>query len=238
MTAATAATRESAAPAPPLAPVVRFEGVGLSADVAGARASFALLPGAMLAVEGSPIADVAATPRIAALRVRPPAEGTVWLDGRDARAFGRREAAAWRARVGYLDAGPAALDHLSVYDNAALRRRLAGEQPDHYAGPVEELLRWLNLWRRAADRAATLEPGEQRRLSLAIALCRGPDLLIADRPDEDLDDVARAGLLRMISEARRAGTAVLIACSPASLSRLAPDAVLRLRDGRAELGDR
>ncbi len=238
MTTAVAATmREAASAMPPAPPLVRFEAVRTGRDGAGARVSFAIAPGALLLVEGAPAEEVDALLRMAALRAAPPTEGVAWLAGRDARGFTRRDAAAWRASIGYVDAAPAAVDHMSVFANAALPRRLAGERAADCAAPVEELLRWVGLWRRAGERADSLSLAGQRRLSLAMALSRGPELLIANRPEAGLDDVGRAALLRLIGEARRAGTAVLIATSADAGTGLQPDAVLRLRDGRADLAD-
>jgi ABC-2 type transport system ATP-binding protein len=78
--------------------------------------------------------------------------------------------------------------------------------------PVDrnELLELTGLTSLASRRWRRLSGGEQQRLSLAIALCGGDDLLILDEPTAAVDPDGRARILALITERAKAGSTVLM----------------------------
>lgn len=75
---------------------------------------------------------------------------------------------------------------------------------------VGELLELTGLTSLADRRWRRLSGGEQQRLSLAIALCGGDDLLILDEPTAAVDPDGRARILALITERAKAGSTVLM----------------------------
>jgi ABC-type branched-subunit amino acid transport system ATPase component len=68
---------------------------------------------------------------------------------------------------------------------------------------VIEMLEFINLGSRALDHVSTLSQGEQRRLSIGIALASNPGLILFDEPTgglirEDTDEITR--LIRKIND--------------------------------------
>jgi len=62
-----------------------------------------------------------------------------------------------------------------------------------------------------ADRRwRSLSGGEQQRLSLAIALCGGTDLLMLDEPTAAVDVEGRDRILDLITELGRSGSTILL----------------------------
>ncbi|MCW8905184.1 ABC transporter ATP-binding protein [Sedimenticola sp.] len=93
-------------------------------------------------------------------------------------------------QLGFVFQEPRLLPWLSVYDNVAL---VAPDKPAR----IQQLLFEVGLQEVATLEASRLSLGMARRVSLARALVREPELLILDEPFNSLDQ-ARAAQLRLL----------------------------------------
>ena len=227
------ARRGVTAPAPS-GPAVRFEGVGMrygrapevlrDLDLTLTTGSFQFLTGASGAGKSSLLKLIYLAHR--------PSRGLVTLFGHDIASAGRRELPFLRRRIGVVFQEFRLLDHLSVFDNAALPLRLAGLRPKAYHDDVEELLAWVGLGSRLQAMPATLSGGEKQRLAIARAVVGRPELILADEPTGNVDAEMGARLLRLFAELNRLGATVLIATHDEALVARAQRPVLHLKDGR------
>ncbi|MEO7027669.1 MAG: ATP-binding cassette domain-containing protein, partial [Caulobacteraceae bacterium] len=195
--------------------------------------SFALAAGSFHVVTGAPGSGKTRLLRLAGLRTWP-ARGAIWLAGRDTGGLDRRAVVGARRRIGFMAAGDPAFLHLDVFDNAAAPRRIAGESRTSYSEPVMELLRWVGLARSPDAPAGRLAMAQRRRLSLAMALACGPDLLLADEPTAGLADADAKAVLRLLAQAHAAGTTVLMATGDEKLATSSGAPIMRLRGGGLE----
>jgi putative ABC transport system ATP-binding protein len=157
-------------------------------------------------------------------------------DGGNVRIAGQRishrtesDRARIRARhVGMLFQSANLAEHLSVAQNLALVRSLAGcpstDAPD--------LLGMLGLQDRSGAYPNQLSGGELARAGLAVALANSPTVLLADEPTGELDSATEAHVLDLLIAATHRGTAVVVA-SHSSAVAAAATRVLRLDDGKA-----
>lgn len=126
------------------------------------------------------------------------------------------------------------LDHLSVFENAALPLRLAGERIEDRRADVEEMLQWVGL----ADRRAALPPqlsgGEKQRLAIARAVVAGPELILADEPTGNVDAAMAERLLGLFQALNRLGVTVLVATHDTALADRSGANRLHLEGGRLE----
>ncbi len=114
----------------------------------------------------------------------------------------------------------------SVRDNVnfILKRRGLSGQPLKDA--ADNLLARANLADREDARARVLSGGQQRRLALAQALAREPDMLLLDEPTAGLDPTAAVAVERMIREAAAEGRSIVLSSHDiAQVRRLADVAV-------------
>jgi putative ABC transport system ATP-binding protein len=119
-------------------------------------------------------------------------------------------------------------DHLTVRNNLALVRSLAGRRG---RADRPDVIGLLGLWDRADAYPGQLSGGELARAGLAIALANAPALVLADEPTGELDSATETRVLELRSAAAARGTAVLVAShSPAVAA--AATRVIRLTDGR------
>ena len=130
------------------------------------------------------------------------------------------------------------LDHLSVFDNAALPLRLRGLNAADYSADVQEMLAWVGLGDRADDRPTALSGGEKQRLAIARAVITRPGLIVADEPTGSVDAVMADKLLRLFQSLNRLGATVLIASHDEALAQRSGARVLRLEAGRLSVPSR
>lgn len=160
-----------------------------------------------------------------------PDGGTVRVDGVRITRRPEAERSRLRARlVGILTQSGNLLPHLSVAQNIALARRVAGRTP---SGPREDVLEALGLTHRAHAMPDTLSGGETVRAGLAVALANNPPVLLADEPTGELDSVTEHQVLDLLGRRARHGTALLVA-SHSSAVAAAADRIISLTDGTVQ----
>jgi heme exporter protein A len=139
---------------------------------------------------------------------------------------------AWklRGRIGYLGHEPLLYRDLSGRENLRFQARLHGIGRAAAALRIEELLRAMEMDRRADERVAELSAGMRQRLSICRCVLHRPELLLLDEPDSNLDVEGRELARELIGPG--SGTRVVVTHDP---ERHLPEAdqVLRLGIGEA-----
>jgi cell division transport system ATP-binding protein len=220
--------------------MVRLDGVGLQYERAetpgpGPEAlrdiSFAIPEGGFRWLRGPSGAGKSSLLRLMQLAVRP-TRGRLLVLGTEVARAHRRELPVLRRRIGMVFQDFRLLQHLSVYDNVALPLRLAGRPEGQLRTDVVEMLRWVGLARHLDARPAELSGGEQQRVAIARAVVGRPNLLLADEPTGNLDDVQAERLMQLLKEMNRLGATVVVATHNDALVKRHPGWALRLDQGR------
>jgi cell division transport system ATP-binding protein len=215
-------------------PVVRFEGVSMRygrGPETLSDLSFSLYPGSFHFLTGPSGAGKSSLLKLIYLAHRA-SRGRVQLFGRDISLTRAEDLPFVRRRIGVVFQDFRLLDHLSVFDNAALPLRISGRKPATYREDVAELLQWVGLGDRMHALPATLSGGEKQRLAIARAVVDRPDVLLADEPTGNVDPAMSLRLLRLFVELNRLGTTVLIATHDEDLVARANRPTLHLENGR------
>jgi len=161
-----------------------------------------------------------------------PTEGRIGLFGQDVTDISRSAAPALRRRMGVVFQDFRLLDHLDLFENAALPLRLASRKRAEYAPDVEEMLRWVGLGGRMDARPPSLSGGEKQRLAIARAVMTKPELIIADEPTGSVDKAMADKLLNLFQTLNKLGATVLIASHDEALAEQSGARRLRLDRGR------
>jgi putative ABC transport system ATP-binding protein len=137
--------------------------------------------------------------------------GDVEIDGLNVAGLRDSDLSALRAhRIGFvfqlfhLSPGVSALDNVAdglLYTGVGLRDRRER---------AEAALRQVGLGHRLAHRPHQMSGGEKQRTAIARALVRRPVLLLADEPTGSLDSTSGEGVLELLLELHREGTAVVV----------------------------
>lgn len=206
----------------------RFYRAGDEETLALQGVSLTLQPGEFVAVTG-PSGSGKSTLLACLAGMDDPDGGSVHVVGQRISHRPEPERARIRARhIGMLFQQDNLLDHLTVRNNLALVRSLAGRRR---RADRPDVLGLLGLSERAAMYPSQLSGGELARAGLAVALANTPALVLADEPTGELDGTTETRVLELLSEAAARGTAVLVASHSPAIAAAATR-VVRLTDGR------
>ncbi len=171
--------------------------------------------------------------------LRPPASGTVRLDGRDIAEWPNRERARRLALLPQLTEDP--------FPSTVLETALIGRHPhlpfwewEHAAdlACARSALAAVGLEALSERAVDSLSGGERRRLDIATLLAQDAAVCLLDEPTNHLDPRHRSEMLDLFRARKDAGGLVIAALHDATLAaRSADKALLLFGDGRWRYGD-
>jgi ABC-type lipoprotein export system ATPase subunit len=210
--------------------------VGTRELVALDRVELATQPGEGVAIVGASGSGKSTLLSLLAGLLRP-SSGQLFVGGDDIAIMTERELLGYRGqRVGIVLQNPPRnlLTYGTGIDNVDFARTGARRYQRAKLLEPSKLLRSLGLADLGAQRVSRLSGGEQQRLSVAVAMARGPGLLLADEPTSQLDRANRdrvVELLRTVSA--RFGTTVIMVTHDQELAS-ALGRTVTIADGRAD----
>ncbi|MCP3098418.1 ribosome-associated ATPase/putative transporter RbbA [Myxococcus sp. K15C18031901] len=137
----------------------------------------------------------------------PPSEGTAKLFGSSVDA-GSMEV---RKNLGYMTQAFSLYGELSVQQNLVLHARLYHLPPDKAKARIDELVERFGLGAHLETLAGGLPMGLRQRLSLAVAVLHGPQILILDEPTSGVDPVARDSFWELLIDlSRKQGVTIFV----------------------------
>lgn len=162
-----------------------------------------------------------------------PTSGTVSVDDVDMYSLSEERRAILRnEKVGYVPQGHAALQSLTVLENALLPAAIHGDA-DAYEERARDLLARVGLDELVDSKPNELSGGELRRLALVRALVMEPGVILVDEPTAGLDADNVRVALELLREAADNGAAVLAVSHEHSAEAYA-DMVLNMESGKLE----
>lgn len=108
-----------------------------------------------------------------------------------------------RKRVGFMSQGFSLYSELTVHQNLELHARLFHLPKERIPSRIDEIIERFSLKGYADETASNLPLGIRQRLSLAVAVIHGPEMLILDEPTSGVDPVARDGFWELLIELSR-----------------------------------
>jgi ribosome-dependent ATPase len=129
----------------------------------------------------------------------PPTEGSATLFGQSVEA-GSMEV---RKNIGYMTQAFSLYGELTVRQNLILDARLYHIPPDKAEARIRELVEKFGLEPYLDALAGDLPMGLRQRLSLAVAVLHGPQMLILDEPTSGVDPVARDSFWELLIDLSR-----------------------------------
>ena len=137
-----------------------------------------------------------------------------------------------RDRIGFVFQFFNLLPSLSAEENVVLPALIAGERNEARIGRARELLAQVGLGHRTGHLPSEMSGGEQQRVSIARALLREPELVLADEPTGNLDSRSSAEVLELLRELSETESQTLVMVTHDPGAAAIADRVVFLRDGR------
>ncbi len=140
-----------------------------------------------------------------------PSRGKIRVFNQDISLADRDILASLRRRIGVVFQDFRLIEHLSAFDNVALPLRVCGMNENEIQKRVSELLTWVELASHMHEKTSTLSGGEKQRVAIARAVINRPDILLADEPTGNVDNIIAGKLMKLFVELNKLGTTVVIA---------------------------
>ena len=99
----------------------------------------------------------------------------------------------------------------SVEDNLSFVLRATGwKEEEKISARIKEVLESVGMDKKAHKMPHQLSGGEQQRIAIARALLNKPRVIVADEPTGNLDSETADGIMSLLSEINKNGTAIVM----------------------------
>jgi len=146
-------------------------------------------------------------------------EGRVTAEGQDLAHLAPAEVARFRAeKIGFIFQQFHLVPYLTAVENVMLAQYFhsLADEPE-----AEAALRRVGLGSRLHHLPAELSGGEQQRVCVARALINQPNLILADEPTGNLDEVNEAIVMGLITDLHREGHTIVLVTHDPEVGRMA-----------------
>lgn len=139
-----------------------------------------------------------------------PTEGKIYVNQKFINKINRRRLPMLRRDIGVVFQDFRLLDDRSVYDNVAFAQKVIEAPNRNIRGQVLSMLSMVGLLDKYKSFPKQLSGGEQQRVAIARALVNNPKILLCDEPTGNLDPENSWEIMKVLEEANRRGTTVLV----------------------------
>ena len=160
-----------------------------------------------------------------------PDTGLVKVNGNKSTDVSKRKIPNIRKSIGLVFQDYRLLKDRNLFENVALPLHVLGYSNREIPDRVDEALDLVGLVGKEMHYPNELSGGEQQRASLARAIIKEPDLILADEPTGNLDPVASFELVRLLETIHETGTTILIASHNYNLIKGRGRPIYELKDG-------
>jgi cell division transport system ATP-binding protein len=159
-------------------------------------------------------------------------QGEAHIAGFDLSKIKRKEIPFLRRKIGIVFQDFQLLYDRSVNDNLFfVMRATQWTDKKKMNDRAQEVLDKVGLVTKSHKMPHELSGGEQQRVSIARALLNNPEGILADEPTGNLDPETSEGIIRLLSEIAKTGTAVMIATHDMHVVNSFPSRILRCENG-------
>ena len=160
-----------------------------------------------------------------------PDTGLVKVNGIKTTDTSKRKIPNIRKSIGMVFQDYKLLNDRNLFENVALPLHVLGYSNREIPNRVDEALDLVGLVGKEMHYPNELSGGEQQRASLARAIIKEPDLILADEPTGNLDPVASFELVRLLETIHETGTTILMASHNYNLIKGRGRPIYELKDG-------
>ena len=165
-------------------------------------------------------------------------KGKILYNGRNLSKIRKRQVPKLRRNIGMIFQDYKLLEDRTVYDNVALPLQIAGQKSNLIKKKVSEMLERVGILDKYNSQPSKLSGGERQRVSIARALVKAPDLILADEPTGNLDPIVADEIIDLLEElSNSVGTAILMSTHNFPLIRPRQKRFIEIDQGKQIIHD-
>ena len=165
-------------------------------------------------------------------------KGKILYNGKDLSKIRKRQVPKLRRNIGMIFQDYKLLEDRTVYNNIALPLQIAGMKSNNIKTKVFEMLERVGISDKYKILPSKLSGGERQRVSIARALVKSPDLILADEPTGNLDPIVADEIIDLLEELSNSiGTAILMSTHNFPLIRPRQKRFIEINQGKQIIHD-
>ena len=165
-------------------------------------------------------------------------KGKILYNGKNLSKIRKRQVPKLRRNIGMIFQDYKLLEDRTVYDNVALPLQIEGMKSNNIKTKVFEMLERVGISDKYKILPSKLSGGERQRVSIARALVKSPDLILADEPTGNLDPIVADEIIDLLEELSNSiGTAILMSTHNFPLIRPRQKRFIEIDQGKQIIHD-
>ncbi len=189
--------------------ILRLDNVTLTIDNKEiVNTSFLINSGDFLIIKGANAVGKSLLLKLLYLKILP-TKGNIFLFGKKIKETERDGILAYRKKLGVILQNDFLIPFFTVYQNIQLASQIQNKK-DNFHKRINEILEWLGLRKIKNDLVFKLSNGQKQRVVIARALINNPKIIIADQPDNNLDENASRKLFYLFESLNKLGVTVIM----------------------------
>jgi cell division transport system ATP-binding protein len=199
-------------------------------DAALNGVSFEIKPKEFVVLVGKSGAGKSTIVKLINMEIKPDS-GSINVGKIDYSRFPNRQIPYLRRKIGVVFQDFKLLPKKNVYENIAYALEVAGVSNKEISQRVPKIIRMVNLESNAYCYPDELSGGERQRVAIARALVHQPQILIADEPTANLDNVTGWGIIDLLLKINTFGTTVILSTHNKDIVDRLQKRVITIEDG-------
>ena len=160
-----------------------------------------------------------------------PDSGRVSVNGYSSDGISSWKISEARKKIGMVFQDFKLLQDRNLFENISLPLRVLGYSGNDIRSRVEDAMEMVGLDGKEEHLPNEISGGEQQRASLARAIIKEPEIILADEPTGNLDPVASFELVRLLETIHETGTTILMASHNYNLIKGRGRPIYELKNG-------
>ena len=189
--------------------ILRFENISLNVEKKTLfNFSLTINAGDFFIVNGKNAAGKSLLLKLFFLKILP-SNGKMFLYGKRITENQKVNILEYRKKVGVILQNDYLIPFFSVYQNIEIASEIQSKKK-HFKKRIDEILDWLDLKQISSELVNKLSNGEKQRVVIARALINNPTIIIADQPENYLDEVIKKKLFFLLESLNKLGATIIM----------------------------
>ena len=138
-----------------------------------------------------------------------PSTGNIYLYKKKIDKYEKQSILEYRKKIGVILQNDYLIPFFSVYQNIEIASEIQSKK-ENFKKRIDEIMDWLNLKNIQKEIVNKLSNGEKQRVVIARALINNPKMIIADQPENYLDEDTKKKLFFLFESLNKLGATIIM----------------------------